>query len=260
MNVRWRLPSAWLLILSGVGGCGRIAGSGAEPMNAGSLAPGLAGRRCAMVMRPTEIPSFDGITRAGTRSSVALWGSLAEPDDTIELSVRYDDHGRLAWVQPLRSNMASDRATELTRLIRSAMDEQGPEEWGVRLRFAGGAVDGVFPSVVCRARRSPVAGRLPPAPLGTEREMAELYASLGRALTARVLLDAEGRVMDVKLRHTSGSRLLDQWVLDLARATHYEPKLHDGLGVASAVELRVAFRRSVSSIGVVIRELEGGGA
>lgn len=232
-----------LLAAVAVAGCGGRGGGGAEIEAPGDVVQGTRGRRCAFVMEAERAPLFDDLVRVGTRGSLSLWGRGLDVADTVELSIRYDAEGRLTWVQTLASTMDTQRVVELSRLVRAAVEEDGPQDWGVRIRFVAGAVDTVRPSVICdpvRADRGPV--RTPP-PMGTSRELAELYSALGRSFRVEVALDERGWVLDVRLPHSSGSRLLDQHALDAARASSYEPKLHDGIGVPSVLVVSVNYPR-----------------
>lgn len=233
------LPLAWI-----GSGCGSSRGGGVELEPPSAAIEGASGRRCSYVGDADQLPPLDQLVRIGTRGNLALWGRGTDRADSVELSLRYDDQGRLAWVQTLDATMAADRVSEAERLVRSAVSDQGPEDWGVRLLLVGGAVRSVLPSVLCRPRQTAWAHNVF-TPIGSGREMAELYASLGRAVRVQVSLDDQGRVMDVRLPYSSGSRLLDQYIIDQVRAGRYEPKLHDGIGVASVMTFTLRYRRGI---------------
>ena len=218
-------------------GCG-AGGGGVAPSAA---VPGAQGRTCAYVMEAEDVPDVAALIRPGTRGNLALWGRDATGSDSVQVSLRYDEEGRISWVRALHSTMPPPRTAELERLIRGAVAEDGPPEWGIRMQFVGGAIAGVEPSVVCQPERSGDSG-LVAEPLGTYREMSELYNTLGRRFNVQVRLDEQGRVMDARLPRSSGSRLLDQYVIDLARASRYQPKLHDGIAVPSLLTIRINYR------------------
>jgi TonB family protein len=203
---------------------------------------GLVGRRCHYVSEPRVPASLEAMTRPGTRGALLFWGRDAVAADTVELSVRYGSDGRLAWARAIRSTMAGDRVAELERLIGSGLDERGPADWGMRLRIVDGDVDAVLPSVVCHPERGSRMGTTV-APIGTSREVAEAWQARGRHMEVLVALDEQGRVMDVRMSRSSGSRLLDQWAVDEARSYRYHPKLHDGIGVPSTIPLRLRVPR-----------------
>ena len=218
-------------------GCG-AGGGGAAPSAA---VPGTHGRTCEYVMAAEEVPDVEALIRPGTRGNLALWGRDASESDSVEVSLRYDEEGRLAWVRALETTMPAPRTAELERLIRGAVAEDGPAEWGIRMQFVGGTIAGIEPSVVCQPERTGASGMVA-EPLGTYREMSELYNTLGRQFDVQVRLDEQGRVMDARITRSSGSRLLDQYVIDLARASHYQPKLHDGIAIPSLLTIQVNYR------------------
>ena len=63
-------------------------------------------------------------------------------------------------------------------------------------------------------------------------------------MTARVLVDPNGRVSDVQIVQRSGerNRELDRAVLNTVRDWRFEPAMRDGHAVASAVNVPVDFR------------------
>jgi TonB family protein len=199
---------------------------------------GLLGRRCHYIAEPRVPTNLDAMTRPGTRGALLFWGRDSAPGDTVELSVRYGSDGRLSWARSIRSTMAPDRAAELERLVGSGLEEHGPVNWGMRVRVVGGEVDAILPAVVCPPERGSRIGAAV-APVGTSREVAEANQARGRQLEVIVRLDEQGRVTDVRLLRGSGSRLLDQYAVDLARSYRYHPQLHDGIGVPSSLPLRL---------------------
>lgn len=203
---------------------------------------GVAGRRCEYISEPVVPSTLDPVTRPGTRGAILLWGGDAAPTDSVDLSVRYGEEGRLVWVRAIQSNVAVERRMELERILSGGLSEQGPPDWGLRVRVVGGRVEDVLPSVVCPPERSAVSG--PTArPMGTAREVQEAAQTGGRQIEMEVGLDERGRVTSVLLRRSSGSRLVDEQAVDLARAYRYEPKLHDGIGIPSVMPLRLRVRR-----------------
>jgi TonB family protein len=203
---------------------------------------GVEGRRCFYVTEPQVPPSLDPVTRPGTRGAILLWATDAAPTDTIDVSVRYGADGRLVWVRAIRSNVSETRRAELERILSGGLAEDGPSEWGVRVRVAGGQVAAVLPSVVCPPVRGTPSGRLV-APVATDREILESVQARGRQIEMSVALDGQGRVTNIALVRGSGSRLMDQYALDLARSSPYSPKLHDGIGVPSTMPVQLRVRR-----------------
>jgi TonB family protein len=204
---------------------------------------GVGGRICHYVGEPVVPASLDDLARPGSRGSVLLWGRDAAPGDTVELSVRYGDDGRLGWVRAIRTPRDASRVAELEQLLTASLQEEGPPDWGVRIRIVGGGVEPLLPSVICPAERGVRHTQvLVPSPTTLERQ--EAWQARGREIEADVGLDAEGRVVNVRLMRSSGSRMYDQYVTDLVRSYQYEPKLHDGIGVAGVLRLRYRVARN----------------
>lgn len=204
---------------------------------------GLTGRVCHYVGEPVVPSDLDRLARPGTRGSILLWGRDAAPTDTLYLSVRYGADGRMAWARTIRSNVTLDRVAELERLLFDSLSEEGPPDWGVRVRLVGGAVDAVLPSVVCPPEQGPMLTQ-PIRPVGTRGDFQEAWQARMRPLDVEVALDEAGNIQDLRLVRSSGSRLLDQYALDVARIYRYHPRLHDGIGIPSVLPIRVRLSRN----------------
>lgn len=195
------------------------------------------GRRCTYADELDRLPTLDRVLPPGSAASIRLWGHGGERADTLIVSIRYGSEGTLQWVRVLGDTLQDARTAELERLVGSAVPMDGKPDWGVRVAFTGdGRAVRVLPAVVCPAYA--VSRMHTPLPLGSAYEIAELRRARGRTAEARVLLDDRGRVMDVEIARTSGSRLLDRYVLALARNTAFRPHLHDGFPVAGVTTLR----------------------
>ncbi len=203
---------------------------------------GLGNRRCVYVGEPQVPQSLDALTRPGTRGAMLLWATDATPADSVELSVRYGNDGRLSWVRILRSSVPSERAYELARMVETGLLADGPADWGVRLRVIEGRVASVLPGVICEAEQRGRTGRVLP-PLATSQDLVEARQARGRPIDLAVSLDESGRVTGVRLTGGSGSRYWDQYAIEVARAGRYEPKLHDGMGVPATVPVRLQVPR-----------------
>jgi TonB family protein len=171
-----------------------------------------------------------------------LWAGDAPATDTVDVSVRYGAEGELVWVRAVRSNVPVERRVELERILSAGLSEEGPPNWGLRVRVSGGTAPDLLPSIVCPPERGTASGRLV-APVATDREILESVQARGRQIELMVALDAQGRVTDVTLVRGSGSRLMDQYAFDLARSSPYSPQLHDGIGVPSTIPIRLRVRR-----------------
>jgi TonB family protein len=224
-----------------LGGCGLI-GAGSDDPSPRSAVEGIVGRVCRYVSEPGATPSIEELTRIGTRGNISLWGRAMGPADSVQLSIRYADDGRIQWVEAFRSTVDLERVRALERLLLQALDETGPADWGVRVLVVGGDVAGVAPSVICDPQRRAGPGIWATPPSNPEA-IRDFYRARGRSLAVQVALDQRGRVEDVRLLDSTHSTWVDQYVLDYVRNSSFEPKLHDGLGVASVFEFQLRFRR-----------------
>lgn len=207
---------------------------------AGEAVDASPGRRCTYADEIDRLPTIDMVLPPGSAASIRLWGYGGDRADTLTLSIRYGLEGTLEWVRVLGDTLEDPRTAELERLVGSVVPRDGKPDWGVRLALTGdGRVARVLPAVICPAY---AVSRMPtPFPIGSAYELAELRSARGRTAEARVLLDDQGRVMDVEIARTSGSQLLDRYVLALAWNTAFRPHLHDGLPVAGMTTLRPDF-------------------
>jgi TonB family protein len=222
-----------------LGGCSTREGHAYQERDAGSsIADDAAGRRCTLLTSPAIPGSIDAATRPGTRWAIARWAEGATAADSLDLSVRYGGEGRLDWVLAVRGNVPVQRAQELERIVLAALSDEGPPDWGFRIRLVGQEAS-VHPSVVCPPARRPVSGRRPP-PAGTDVELAEARAALNRPIELEVSLNGAGDVVDVRVTRSSGSRLMDGEAVDRALWIRYLPRMHDEVGVPAV--LPVSFR------------------
>lgn len=237
-----RQAAVMMLATLAMAGCAKRGGPYGDLEPARHAVDGLLGRQCHYVDEPLVPATIDVMTRPGTRGALLFWGRDATPADTVELSVRYGDDGYLAWVRAIRSTITPDRVAELERIVSAGLAEEGPPDWGMRLLILGGQIDAVLPAVQCRPEPRQRVGQVMGL-MGTAYEMQEARQARGRQVEMVVSLDAVGRILNVRVVSGSGSRLLDQYAIDLARAYSYEPKLHDGLGVPSTLPLRFRMPR-----------------
>lgn len=228
-----------LLIPAILAACASRGGGPYADLEAARLAiDGLTGRACQYIAQPQVPASLDALTRPGTRGSLLFLGREATPSDTVDVSVRYGADGRLQWVRAIRGNASGGGAAELERLLFESMAEEGPAEWGLRVRVVAGRVDAVLPSVVCAPQRGELIGQAMGL-VGNSWEIQEARRVRSHDIQVLVALDAAGRIVDARLDRGTGSRLLDQHAVDLARSYRYYPKLHDGMGVPSVLPVRL---------------------
>ncbi len=227
-----------LILATGVGACGGRTPPG--ELRRGGMArvelPGVEGRTCQFASRDAELPAFSRLARLGTRGNVALWGLDLTPSDSVVLSVRYDDQGRLAWVQAIESSLDPTRVATLERLFMESLNEAGPIDWGVRVHVVGGDVAGLEPSVICPPEpRKGLRQRVIPL-VTSARDLAALEHARGRRYPIQIFLDPDGRITGVRLPRPSGDTVVDQFLMDWVFGTDFEPKLHDGIRLSAVVE------------------------
>lgn len=236
---------ALLLLLPALVACG--ARDAPAPERDVALArteiPGLIGRRCDYVSDHDEIPPFSRLARIGTRGNIALWGVHAQPADSVVLSIRYDEEGRLAWVRGIASTDTTEAVASLERLVLESMNERGPADWGVRLSVVGGAYAALEPSIICPAQIRRTGGRTAIAMPTSERGFRALLRARGRRFSVEISIDERGRIVNVRLPRPSGEGEVDQFLLDWVHATRYHPKLHDGVGVPTTFEQTIYIPR-----------------
>lgn len=204
---------------------------------------GVAGRRCQLASSPDELPDFHSLARIGTRGDISLWGVDLPATDTVLVSVRYDDDGRLEWVQVIKASLTPDRVTGLERMLMASLNESGPRDWGVRLRLVGGDVVDLEPSVICPPEVR--AGmRRPVVPMVTSgRDIRALEQARGVRYPIHIFVDASGRITGVHLPRPSGDSVVDQFLTDWAMSTSFRPKLHDGIAMPAVVEQNIYIPR-----------------
>lgn len=236
---RWsRLGGAMALVLVALSGCGRRGPEVPAPAWSAVDAPG--GGRCGYAAALGSVPAFRDMTRAGTLGNVSLWGRGMAPDDTVELSIRYADDGKPHWVRAVRSTVDTARVAALEQLVLEAMVDSAAADWGVRVLVAGGDVRDVAPSVICEPIRIRHTGTLENIPLSRE-VFRDLYALRGRPIPVQVMLDERGWVLGVELVRRTESHWVNQFIVDFVRNSRYEPKLHDGIGVATTYQFDLRF-------------------
>jgi hypothetical protein len=245
-NARAALRALPVILMAGVMACAGRTG-GPEEVRRGGVArdalPGMAGRSCALASDPGGLPPFASLARIGTRGNIALWGTDLSVGDTVVLSVRYDDDGRLGWVQAIESSVGPEDALAVERLLLESLNETGPADWGVRLRLVGGDIVAMEPSVICppEARRGL---RRPVVPMATSnRDIRALEQARGIRYPIHISLAADGRITGVHLPRPSGDTVVDQFLMDWVFGTTFQPKLHDGIRMATVIEEHIYIPR-----------------
>lgn len=224
-------------------GCGARSSSSegprAEAISARNALPGLVGRTCTFASRPDELPPFSDLARLGTRGNLAIWGSSMEPSDSVTFSVRYDEEGRLAWVRAIQSSVERARLDPLERLLLESFNEEGPTDWGVRVRVVGGDIASVEPSVICPAEPRNAVRNPHIVPASTLREYQRVSGVRGRYFPLEITINEQGRAVHVRLARSTGAGMLDHYLMQWVQETDFHPKVHDGIRLASTFQKTV---------------------
>jgi hypothetical protein len=233
---------ALALSVAPVAGCGSSRPGAPEGPPPADVVPGIETRRCAYVSSPDALPSFDALTRSGTRGNIALWGRDMAPTDSVHLSIRYDLEGQIEWVYAIQSTLTEERTRALEQLVLEALTEPGDPDWGVRVRVIGGDVAAIEPSIICPAEIIDGPYRLTGFPV-TAAGRSALYRARGLGFPVRISLDERGWILDARLLRRTGEGEADQFILEWARRLRFAPKKHDGIGIPTVVEELISIPR-----------------
>lgn len=232
---------AGLVLLAGVATLAACGAGSREVSPRNSGVPGIVGRSCDYVNPPDATPPFTDLARLGTRGNIALWGRDLGPADSVQVSVRYAEDGRLLWVEAIRSTISPERVQPLKQLLLEAMADTARADWGVRMWVVGGEVTEVAPSVICPPKPRRGSAIIPR--ITDSRTIQGLLQVRGRRFPVQVEIDERGNVLSVRLVRRTGSDAVDQYILDYVWRTSFDPKLHDGIGVVSVLETHIQFPR-----------------
>ncbi len=205
------------------------------------VVPGTMGRQCYYVNPPDATPPFAELARPGTLGNLALWGRGLSPADSVELSVRWGDHGELLWVEAIEGNIGPEAVESLEALILESVADSTRADWGVRVWVVGGDVAETAPSVICPPRPREFSATLPR--IADERTYQGLIQLRGRRFPLDIRVDEHGNVLGVKLVRPTGSYAVDQYILEYVWRTSFWPKLHDGIGIPSTVQIEIEIPR-----------------
>ncbi len=221
--------------LAGLVACSGLGSQGPTPPDYLSHAVGdPRSRTCRFIDAPGSLPSFTALARPGTRGTLALVGSDMAVGDSVELSARYDDTGRLAWVRAIRSSIPASRYARLEQRLLSALNPEGPADWGFRIWVVGGDVVGLTPSVRCPAELRAGVHDLVSSPVASSRRL-ETRRIRGRPYRAWISLDERGRVTGMRMDATSGHRIEDEFLTQYLLSLTFDPQLHDGIPVPAVI-------------------------
>jgi hypothetical protein len=235
-------PSVLAVGLAGAVSCSGLGSGGPVPPDYLSHAAGdPRTRSCRFVTDPGALPPFTALARPGTRGTLALMDRDMPPADTIELSARYDETGRLAWVRGIRSSLPQRRVARLEELLLGALNPEGPPDWGFRMHVAGGDIVTIAPSVRCPPEVRQGMRGMVSSPVTSGRQLA-VREVRGRPYRAWISLDARGRVVGLRMDATSGHRIDDEFIAQYILSLTFEPQLHDGIPVPSTIRETIYIR------------------
>lgn len=237
-----------MLLLLGLAGCaGRSGGEdGASlPLELGrptSADRGLLNPQCGPVEDPASMPPLGDLVRPGTRGNLSLATADFEAADSVTLSVRYDDQGRLAWVRPIASSVGPERTASIESVLFDNVVRDGPGNWGFRLKVSEDRAE-VLPSIVCPARvRQGV--RRPVYPPRTVSARAAVDRLAGLPVELVIAIDERGRVIRAALPRSTGDRGLDQYLVESVMEIDFFPRTHDGVAIPTTIRRSIRVPRS----------------
>ncbi|MGK7313116.1 MAG: TonB family protein [Candidatus Longimicrobiales bacterium M2_2A_002] len=188
------------------------------------------------------MPPLGDLAGPGTRGNLSLATADFEAADSVTLSVRYDDEGRLAWVRPIASSVGPERTASIESVLFDSVIRDGPANWGFRLEVSEDRA-GVLPSVVCPVRirqgvRRPV---YPPRTLSARAAVDRLG---GLPVELVIAVDERGRVVHVRLPRSTGDRGLDQYLIESVMEIDFFPRTHDGVPIPSTIRRSIRIPRA----------------
>ena len=237
---------ALLLLLALTGCAGRSAGEdGASlPLELGrptSADRGLLNPQCGPVEDSASMPALRDLVRPGTRGNLSLATADLEAD-SLTLSVRYDDQGRLAWVRPVASSVGPERTASIESVLFDNVIRDGPASWGFRLKVSEDGAE-VLPSIVCPARiRQGVRRPVYPPRTVSARTAADRLGGLPVELV--IAIDERGRVVHVRLPQSTGDRGLDEYLIESVMEIDFFPRTHDGVPIPTTIRRSIRIPQS----------------
>lgn len=227
-----------LVLVLGLAACaGRSGGEAANlPIELGrptSADRGLLNQQCGPVEDPEWMPPLEDLARPGTRGNLSLATADFEAVDSVTLSVRYDEQGRLVWVRPIASTVGPERTESIEAVLFDNVLRDGPSHWGFRLKIGEDRAE-VLPSIVCPVRvRQGIRRPVYPPRTVSARTAADRLGGLPVQL--EIAIDERGRVVHVRLPQSTGDRGLDQYLIESVMEIDFFPRTHDGVPVPSTI-------------------------
>ncbi|MCR4342135.1 MAG: energy transducer TonB, partial [Gemmatimonadaceae bacterium] len=195
---------------------------------------------CPLATAPRQLPEVAAIVDVdGLRRALTLDSAVARMPGEVVFSVRFASDGQREWVEVIGHETETNDEARIQRRIEEYLRTQAPTPgpWSVRLHvLPGDPIQFRLP----RSQACPVTRieRGVPPPLGSlsAQDLAEIRRA-GRYRVG-VNVSATGAVLSVEMLQRSGSRIVDDMALELARRGKYRPAVVDGIPVAARYEER----------------------
>ena len=219
---------------------------GAPRAHGGAEQHGLAQERdCGLAQLPKALPPVETIINVASLTNAIAADNLSRPSSDVTFSIRFLTNGQAAWVRPIGGSSPGEHA-RLQALVaaHTRLQSAAKEPWAVRVRIPAGDSTRY---TVSRSQECPVERVSEnPGVLGTGMAIASIddiraLRSNGEA-RAVVEVSSTGQILDVELVRSSGSRIQDEVVLQLARESRYLPALVDGIPIVGRFEHRTRAR------------------
>ena len=209
-------------------------------------------RACEPAGFPKTLPSADAVVNTATLTRAVAADSTLRLSADVTFSVRFLRNGQPEWVKAIGTDVRAEQA-RLQAIVAAHTRSQAAakQPWNVRLQLLAG--DSVR-YAVARSQECPVERVVTanPGAVGTGLAMASMediraLRSSGEA-RAVVEIGTNGEILDVELVRSSGSRIQDELVLQLARESRYHPAIVDGIPVVGRFEHSTRVRTRTSTV------------
>jgi TonB family protein len=211
----------------------------AAPSPSGAILPesyaGMA--ECGPAPFPDVLPALAQVMEAEAMIT-QLAGHTPGLEEAL-FAIRFEPDGKPAPTVPLESAFSLAVADSQAEMVTAHVTQQPPGPvWGVRLRITSTPLPRVLleRSVFCPPRLDQSTLRIPFAANGAAGELEE--ARRPEPPLVRVLVDRDGRVVEVRILRSSGSSTVDRTFEDGLRSARFRPALLDDTPVPAWYEIR----------------------
>lgn len=202
-------------------------------------------RNCGPAELPKALPPVETIVNVASLTSAIAADSLSRPSSDVTFSMRFLSNGQVAWVRPIGVRSPGEHA-RLQALVtaHTRLQSAAKEPWAVRVQITAGDSTRY---IVSRSQECPVERvAANPGAVGTSVGMASMddLRALRSSGEARAVVEvgSTGQILDVELVRSSGSRVQDEVILQIARESRYLPALVDGIPIVGRFEQRTRAR------------------